>query len=134
MAKPELGVKRTCVACGAKFYDLGKQPAVCPKCGTEQPAEQPRPRRAALPPEDKVKKRVAPVADPDADDVEIEDVDADEVEETEDLDDAEDDLDVEVVGDPDRADATCSAWGRHRPRPTPPGSGAWLPRAHRPAA
>jgi len=102
MAKPELGVKRTCVACGAKFYDLGKQPAVCPKCGTEQPAEQPRPRRAALPPEDKVKKRVAPVADPDADDVEIEDVDADEVEEAEDLDDAEDDLDVEVEVETDR--------------------------------
>ena len=46
MTKPELGTKRVCVACGARFYDLTKIPAVCPKCGTEQPIEQPRPRRA----------------------------------------------------------------------------------------
>ena len=42
MAKPELGTKRVCVSCGAKFYDLTKTPAVCPKCGTEQPPEVPR--------------------------------------------------------------------------------------------
>ena len=29
-----LGQKRTCVACAAKFYDLGKNPAKCPKCAT----------------------------------------------------------------------------------------------------
>jgi hypothetical protein len=29
-----LGLKRSCVACAAKFYDLGKNPAKCPKCGT----------------------------------------------------------------------------------------------------
>ena len=34
MAKPELGLKRQCMSCGAKFYDLNKNPAVCPKCGT----------------------------------------------------------------------------------------------------
>lgn len=34
MAKPELGTKRLCGSCGAKFYDLGKDPIVCPKCGT----------------------------------------------------------------------------------------------------
>ena len=45
MAKPELGTKRVCVACGARFYDLTKVPAVCPKCSTEQPVDQPRPRR-----------------------------------------------------------------------------------------
>jgi uncharacterized protein (TIGR02300 family) len=45
MAKPELGTKRVCVSCGAKFYDLMKVPAVCPKCGTEQPAELPKARR-----------------------------------------------------------------------------------------
>ncbi|MCX7932423.1 MAG: FYDLN acid domain-containing protein, partial [Rhodovarius sp.] len=30
MAKPELGSKRTCVSCGARFYDLMRNPAVCP--------------------------------------------------------------------------------------------------------
>ena len=34
MAKPELGLKRQCMSCGAKFYDLNKDPAACPKCGT----------------------------------------------------------------------------------------------------
>lgn len=27
-----LGIKRTCLACGAKFYDLEKNPVICPKC------------------------------------------------------------------------------------------------------
>ncbi|HWL81129.1 MAG TPA: TIGR02300 family protein [Roseomonas sp.] len=101
MAKPELGLKRTCVACGAKFYDLARQPAVCPKCGTEQPAEQPRLRRAAAPVEEKVKKR--PVPEADSDDVDLEDVDTDEsLDDAEDLEDAEDDLDTDIEVETDR--------------------------------
>jgi uncharacterized protein (TIGR02300 family) len=34
VAKPELGTKRLCAGCGAKFYDLSKNPPVCPSCGT----------------------------------------------------------------------------------------------------
>jgi uncharacterized protein (TIGR02300 family) len=34
VAKPELGTKRLCASCGAKFYDLNKDPIHCPKCGT----------------------------------------------------------------------------------------------------
>ena len=34
MAKPELGTKRLCASCGAKYYDLNSDPIVCPKCGT----------------------------------------------------------------------------------------------------
>ena len=34
MAKPELGIKRLCGNCSAKFYDLNKDPIVCPKCHT----------------------------------------------------------------------------------------------------
>ncbi len=33
MAKPELGIKRLCAHCGAKFYDLNHAPITCPKCG-----------------------------------------------------------------------------------------------------
>ncbi len=33
MAKPELGSKRQCQSCGAKFFDLNKDPILCPKCG-----------------------------------------------------------------------------------------------------
>jgi uncharacterized protein (TIGR02300 family) len=42
MGKPELGQKCTCVSCSARFFDLGKNPAICPKCGTEQPKVKPR--------------------------------------------------------------------------------------------
>lgn len=35
MAKPNWGLKRMCQSCGARFYDLGKDPILCPKCGTE---------------------------------------------------------------------------------------------------
>ncbi|RFD20773.1 TIGR02300 family protein [Komagataeibacter melaceti] len=45
MAQPNLGTKRVCVSCSARFYDLNRNPAVCPKCGTEQPVEAPRVRR-----------------------------------------------------------------------------------------
>jgi len=34
VAKPELGTKRLCAHCGAKFYDLNHAPIACPKCGT----------------------------------------------------------------------------------------------------
>jgi uncharacterized protein (TIGR02300 family) len=34
VAKPELGTKRLCTNCSAKFYDLNKDPIVCPKCHT----------------------------------------------------------------------------------------------------
>jgi len=35
MAKPEWGIKRTCQACGKKFYDLNKSSIICPYCGAE---------------------------------------------------------------------------------------------------
>jgi uncharacterized protein (TIGR02300 family) len=33
VAKPELGTKRLCASCSAKFYDLNHDPITCPKCG-----------------------------------------------------------------------------------------------------
>jgi uncharacterized protein (TIGR02300 family) len=35
MTKPELGTKRLCADCGAKFYDLNHSPITCPKCGAD---------------------------------------------------------------------------------------------------
>lgn len=46
MAKPELGTKRLCSGCGAKFYDLNKDPILCPKCGTAFVVSTPVSRRA----------------------------------------------------------------------------------------
>ena len=32
VTKPELGTKRICAGCNAKFYDLHRSPIVCPMC------------------------------------------------------------------------------------------------------
>ncbi len=46
MAAPELGQKQICPNCQAKFYDLGRRPAACPKCQTTfDPEEAVRNRR-----------------------------------------------------------------------------------------
>lgn len=34
MVKPEWGVKRTCLSCGTRFYDMARSPITCPKCGS----------------------------------------------------------------------------------------------------
>jgi len=51
VAKPELGTKRLCAGCGAKYYDLNKDPITCPKCGTVYevvvPVTRARPDQAA---------------------------------------------------------------------------------------
>jgi uncharacterized protein (TIGR02300 family) len=69
VAKPELGTKRLCASCGAKFYDLNKSPIHCPKCGTvfEVIAVTPRSRpdtRAAAP-------REAPAEQPEVQEAEL---------------------------------------------------------------
>jgi uncharacterized protein (TIGR02300 family) len=94
MAKPELGLKRVCVSCGARFYDLQRAPAVCPKCGTEQPQEQPRFRRAGGNPiEDKRPKKPAPGIE--EADVEVETAEEEAEEDVlEDTSDLEDDADL----------------------------------------
>ena len=86
MAKPELGSKRVCVSCQTRFYDLTRAPAVCPKCGTEQPVEQPRPRRLTgnVAEERRIKK---PVPEPGIEEVEVEGVE--DVEEEDVLEDAD---------------------------------------------
>ncbi len=112
MVKPELGTKRVCVSCGARFYDLTKQPAVCPKCGTEQPVEQPRPRRTGggNVVEDRRPKKVVPAPGAEEADIEVEGVeDVEEEDVLEDAADLEDDADaigpdIEVEPDADETE------------------------------
>ena len=52
MTKPELGTKRLCAGCNAKFYDLLKSPIVCPTCEAVFVVPKPvpsRPRRGFEP-------------------------------------------------------------------------------------
>ena len=97
MAKPDLGMKRICVACGAKFYDMAKLPASCPKCGTEQPAEQPRPKRGPVVADEKIKKRAAVPGDTDGDEAETEDADSDATAlDADELEDEDETIDAEI--------------------------------------
>ncbi len=59
MVKPEWGVKRICNNCGAPFYDLLRDPIVCPKCSTTYDPEAVLKSRRARPAA--VEKEVAPV-------------------------------------------------------------------------
>lgn len=50
MPKPDLGTKRICPSCHTPFYDLRKNPAVCPNCSHGfDPAELVRGKRQARP-------------------------------------------------------------------------------------
>lgn len=103
MSQPDLGTKRVCVSCGARFYDLNRAPAICPKCGTEQPALVPRLRRNSdsLSP---VPASATPIKKTDEDiDIDTDDDtdDDDVMEDTADLDDDDDDIssDIDVSTD-----------------------------------
>ncbi len=57
MAKPELGTKRECPECAVKYYDLGRSPCACPKCGTSFEPDVAPPSRAAKAEKPKVKEK-----------------------------------------------------------------------------
>ena len=83
MAKPEWGAKRICPSCGARYYDLMRDPVVCPKCSTPFDPEafiKARRSRPATPVEKELEPVGADEIDPDA---EADDVEAAEEEEEE---------------------------------------------------
>lgn len=57
MSKPARGTKRVCQSCGARFYDLGRTPIVCPVCQAVYQIAPPATRRAErqAPPEVRAK-------------------------------------------------------------------------------
>lgn len=97
MAKAEWGLKRVCPSCSARYYDMKKNPPVCPSCGTAFDTENlTRTRRGRA---DK-KLAAAPVEAPAA--VEVEDIpvaDGDEAEDAviEDAEELGEDVVDEVV-------------------------------------
>jgi uncharacterized protein (TIGR02300 family) len=99
LANPELGSKQICPNCQAKFYDLGKRPAHCPKCDNEfDPDEAVRSRRVRV-------RAVAPEPEEEREDQVEKDVVGDEDEEdvgAPELDEAADDA---VLVDEDDDDA-----------------------------
>ena len=88
MAKAEWGLKRICPSCATRYYDMKKNPPVCPKCGTAfDPEALLKSRRGRVTAEDK---RKAAAAAPAPEEV-VEDIPAAEGEEAEDavIEDAE---------------------------------------------
>jgi uncharacterized protein (TIGR02300 family) len=96
LAKPELGSKHQCQNCGAKFFDLNKDPIVCPKCGTVfQGAAR---ARVAVKPEEEETELATPAG---VDVVSLDEVEASEEKAAEPV---VDDLEVEEDADADAAD------------------------------
>ena len=91
MAKPELGGKRQCQNCGTKFFDLGRDPIVCPKCATvfqAAPLARAPSRATAANDDDEAEAETDPAV---AETVSLEDVEASEKPAAT----AEDDIEVE---------------------------------------
>ena len=92
MAKPEWGLKRTCLNCGVRFYDMQRDPIICPSCETIfDPMALVRPKRArAAANQSKAKAENKPIQNEDS-------VDQDEllVEGAEDALDVSDDIDLD---------------------------------------
>src|ERR1700736_2607396 len=99
VAKPEWGSKRICPSCGARYYDLLREPVICPKCATPFDAEaflKSRRSRPAPP----VEKELEPVGADEIDaEVETEEAEAAEEEEEEavPLEEAEEEEDEELL-------------------------------------
>ncbi len=88
MPVKDLGTKHTCFKCSAKFYDLKKPVAICPKCGADQ---RESPALKAPPPSERKSRAAAKVVEPLVDEADaVEELDAD-LDEDEDADDADDD-------------------------------------------
>ena len=60
MSKPARGSKRVCQSCGARFYDLGRTPIVCPSCQAVYQVTQPTSRRGERAPVPEVRAKVEP--------------------------------------------------------------------------
>jgi len=108
MSKPARGTKRVCQSCGARFYDLSRNPIVCPVCQAVYQVTPPasrRSERAATPePRPKPAEELETVAaEPETISLEEVDEGADDVvdDEEEIVDLGDDDADIPAADDDD---------------------------------
>lgn len=108
MAKPEWGAKRICHSCGTRYYDMQRDPVICPKCGTEfDPEAFLKSRRSRAPlPEDAApaKSRARDARSEDEEEEKLPGDAEDDAEDTEEGEDLVDDSDVVDDGDEDDED------------------------------
>ena len=98
MAKPEWGSKRVCRGCGAKFYDMKRDPILCPGCGVQLDPETVLRGRRAKPGGAPKAAKVVAVKEPDKED------DLDAIEKNGDKPPVDDDLPDDDLPDDDLAD------------------------------
>lgn len=115
MASIDRGTKRQCLHCGTKFYDLNRDPILCPHCGKVFLLTEARPTRSFDKDEETEDQEVEEldVAEGGPDIVSLEEADAEEsgdeipdvedVEVEEDLGDDEEDVFLEEEDDDDEA-------------------------------
>jgi uncharacterized protein (TIGR02300 family) len=97
VAKPEWGTKRICPSCGARYYDLQKDPPVCPSCGTTfDPEALLKSRRARPAPVEEVVKKVVPESEDDEEAADAGEAELEEVDDEAAVDDLEEDADEPV--------------------------------------
>ena len=102
MAKPEWGTKRICPNCGARYYDLQKDPPVCPSCGTTfDPEALLKSRRARPAPVEEVVKKVPAESEDDEEAIEAGEAELEEVDDEAAVDDLEEDADEPVQEEDD---------------------------------
>ena len=82
-APKALGIRRRCLSCAAAFYDLGRTPILCPKCGVEfkvvELPRRPEPfKKYGAPFVVKAASEEAPVAEEDSDELLASDDEADD--------------------------------------------------------
>ena len=104
MANPKWGIKRMCLSCGKRFYDMQRNPIVCPSCDAlfeiSPPARTRRPRAAPEPePAVAAVAAEAPIGDNVAAPGEDTEKIASETDGTEDIAEAEE-KDAETIEDP----------------------------------
>lgn len=102
------GLKRICMSCGTRFYDMNKRPVVCPSCETEFTGEikvKTRRSRASVANDPIREEKNTAKGQQDDSDIEEKDDDTislDEVDEG--SDDEDEDLDLDIGGDLENID------------------------------
>ncbi len=128
MANSKWGTKRLCLGCGKRFYDMRRNPIICPGCDVPFEVSAPARTRRQRVPVERAEVAAPPVAtaetedgevaqpedsdvlaaadEDDGDDGEVEDEAAEAVEDPADLSEDEDDMAevIEGIEEPDKVD------------------------------
>ena len=107
MSKAARGSKRQCKACGANFYDLNREPIICPSCGSPfqldnappEPEPEPEPKPEPEPETDTEETAATEPASDQPEFISLEEAEASEGEDIPEIADADQLVDIEDDSD-----------------------------------